>query len=270
MVPWQRPSDVPSHRLRAIILAALVSLSLSGCTSPMALLPEQLQGNRAGDLTRALLLDDPYPNLVVEIDTTNGYTPCPETLDALRENLDTYTLKQFIRILSPARTPAEDGEYSNHELIDIHRALADEGPVRTHGKGQTAHLHVIFLNGQPEGADGHGLGRTSQSWGVIFLFPDAYENAYSIQGGKRVDMRCALERTIMLHELGHAYGLVDDGVPALTERETSPGSGHSLHPDSVMTERIRMGTNGLLLAPLPQDFDAHDRDDLFAYVRNNN
>lgn len=235
----------------------------------MALLPEQLQVNQAGDLTRALLLDDPYPNLVVEIDSTDGYTPCRGTLSALETSLETFTQKKSIRMLSPARMPAQDGEYSNRELIQVHRDLADEGPERTHGKGKTAHLHIVFLNGQPEGADGHGLGRTSQSWGVIFLFPDAYVDAHRIEGGKRVDMRCDLERTIMLHELGHAYGLVDDGVPALTDRETSPGSGHSKHADSVMTERIRMGLGGLLLGPLPMDFDDEDKADLRAYLKAN-
>lgn len=252
--------------MRAVASAVVLCVALAGCTSPVALLPESLQGNRAGDLTPALLLASPYPNLVVEIDTTDGYTPCADTLDALHDSLDELTEKRSIRILAPARMPAQDGEYSNEELIEVHRALADQGPVSTHGRGDTAHLHVVFLNGQPEGADGHGLGRTSQSWGVIFLFPEAYVDAHRIQDGQTVEMRCAIERTILLHELGHAYGLVDDGVPALTERETSPGSGHSTRTDSVMTERIRMGAGGLLIDPLPEDFDRYDKADIRAYL----
>lgn len=246
----------------AILLGLLFALAgLSGCVQPLGL--------RGGDdLPASLLRDDAYPDLIVEVDHVKGHAPCPKALNAMEGALLALTDKRRV-VVTTNVIEARGGGYDNKELGAIHEAENDHGPTDAgrHGRGEAAHLHVIFLDGRAKATHGgHAAGRTLHDEGAIFVFPDTYAGAYSLTGGLRRDASCDVERTVLLHELGHAFGLVNRGVPMLHDREADGRAGHSTNPDSVMYPVLRLGRDGLLLGDLPRGFDEHDVDDLLAFT----
>ena len=234
---------------------------LAGCLDPAALF-----GDTGPSLPEALLRSDPYPDLVVEIDHAPGRVPCAGSLAALEAVLLFATGKRSVRVLAPTPMAAGDGDYDNAELARLHADAADSGPATGFGRGDAAYLHIVYLNGHAESRNGgHAAGRTLYQQGALFVFPDAFESAYEIRAGFRSDASCAAERAVLLHELGHAFGLVNRGIPMLHDREADDHAGHSTNPASVMYPTLRIAADGRVLTPLPTAFDANDLADLAAY-----
>lgn len=244
-------------------VAVLTLVPLSGCVDVAALLAEP-----GPSLPQALLRRDPYPDLVVEVDAAPGQDPCPSTLAALDGALRFVTAKDSILVTEPTRVLAGDGSYDNEELVRLHRRELDLAPggAGRFGADGRAVLHVMFLNGGARTPDGdHAAGRMIYDHGVVFVFKDSFRHAYDVRSGERVDAACAVERAVVLHELGHALGLVNRGVPMRSDREADDHAGHSTDPRSVMYPTLHLGSDGRLLAPLPTGFSPADMADLTAY-----
>lgn len=244
------------------VVALLAAVPLSGCVGVDALL------GQGPSLPEALLRTEPYSQLVVEVDAAPGQEPCPETLEALEGTLRFLTAKPHVAVVGPEQVRAGDGSYDNRELVRLHRRTLDHGVAGAgnYGSGDRAVLHVLFLNGGARTPDGdHAAGRMIYDHAAIFVFKDSFRHAYEVRGGQRTDAGCAVERVVVLHELGHALGLVNRGVPMLSDREAPGHAGHSKDPRSVMYPSLHLGSDGRLLAPLPAGFSTSDVADLTAY-----
>jgi hypothetical protein len=73
-----------------------------------------------------------------------------------------------------------------------------------------------------------------------------------------------MARHVLLHELGHALGLVGEGVPMLRDHMDHAHPGHSASPDSVMYYRVPMNTQQVVSGDLSDHFDSDDLADLAA------
>lgn len=246
-------------------LVALLVVGVSGCISPEDLTLDAFFGP---SLPEALVLDSHYDELVVEVDYAAGVRPCTTALSALVSTLEETTEKRTVTLVGPTPIKAQGGDYTNGRLADIHGATSDHGPGSkyAYGSGDTAHLHVIYLDGtvKSEG-DGHTAGRTAYHYGAIFIFKETFEGVYKVDTRGKRDATCDMERTVLLHELGHALGIVNRGVPMTEDREDADHPGHSENPRSVMFAKLRVSQNKLVLTDLPTGFDAHDLADLRAY-----
>ena len=242
------------------MLALMAStLALSGCLQPA----EGLWGEPGPTLPEALIRSDPYPRLVVEVDHALGHAPCPQAVDAMMAALYALTDKQKIELVEEGAFSRQGGDYTNDGLAALHEATSGAAPSADFGHGDAAYLHVVFLDGQPAGTrGGHTAGRTLHDAGALFVFRDAYDGAYTIDRHLRRDATCDVERAVLLHELGHAFGLVNRGIPMLHDREADDHAGHSTNPASVMYPRLSLAPDGLLLQDLPRGFDRHDIRDI--------
>ncbi len=120
---------------------------------------------------------------------------------------------------------AADGvdDYSPQDIVSIaaeHRQLFDTPTSRA--------FYVIFLDGyyavdgvRDEQVIGVSVGNT----GIIAMFKPVYDN----QTGASI-----VEQTTLVHEFGHAVGLVDKGIPLTSEHLDSANGPHCLNPDCVM------------------------------------
>jgi hypothetical protein len=117
--------------------------------------------------------------------------------------------------------------FTEHEIL----ALADAHRTKR-SNGSLATFYALWLPGYFD--DGHGpqkdvLGITVGSTGVIAMFKGALETANN--GGTQLAL---LEQFTLLHEFGHAVGLVDNGIhPSSPHRDTSHGA-HCTNPACVM------------------------------------
>lgn len=107
------------------------------------------------------------------------------------------------------------------DLADAHRQSHDEGARRT--------FYILYLNGRfqdQEGVQPNVLGVSIGHTGVIAMFKPVVAGTGS--SAKKV------EQTTLIHELGHAVGLVDNGVSEVSEHRDDPHGAHCTNTKCIM------------------------------------
>ncbi|HEX9815669.1 MAG TPA: hypothetical protein VGB18_01700, partial [Candidatus Thermoplasmatota archaeon] len=152
---------------------------------------------------------------------------------------------------------AFDGDAKTWSSRDLSK-LANDLSSSSSGGGRVV-LTVLYVDGNSEGDTSNGkvLGVFFQKGGIA-LFPDA------INGGGLFGFGASdIERAVLVHEFGHAVGLVNLGIPMQRDHEDDEHEKHSSNSQSVMYWAVE-NTLGLasLTGGIPNDFDADDRADL--------
>ena len=252
--------------MRWSVLLVLACLAGSGCISVVG---ESAPGVQPA-LHEALLWGDQYPSVVVEVGAVGGRAPDPSALVALGLALVELTgrAEADVRVLEPTPVPAQGGDYKPSDLARIHRATARVVDPELRAIGQTATLHVLFLDGSLRADERPRLtlGTTLASEGLIAVFPDEYAEATRLTASDQTtSARAEMDRHVLLHELGHAFGLVGPRIPMVRPHADVDHPGHSNNPVSIMHHRPPMTLEGFVYSDRPRDFDADDRADLAAF-----
>ena len=161
----------------------------------------------------------------------------------------------------------EDAEkrWSSQDLIALEqrtRTTAHEAPI--------AVLHVLYPAGEFENESVAGITISGPVLGPVVVFLDTIDNVESPVGPIALPQqaRDEVERATLLHEAGHAMGLVDNGLPMVRDHEDPEHEGHSSNPQSVMYWQVETlsGIREALLhdGAVPAYFDADDRTDMRA------
>lgn len=197
-----------------------------------------------GSLGWALLSSD-VPNAVLEIDEANGATMSQEAVAAIERALQEHGRKESVELVK-SDISVDDEVFSLEDLI----ALSDEHRDRSSGDDTVA-VHVLVLPGrfETEGVPGAAFGATA-----IALFPQ--EVRRMLPAGAEIE---AFEAAVAVHELGHAFGLVNrTGVGEFHEDPEHPG--HTADEDSVMYWAIESPSLGeIFRTGPPNDFNEDDR-----------
>lgn len=223
---------------------------LVGCISP---------GADLSDLSRIeRLLWGVAEQVVIEIDYVAEREPSALALDALDETLRKTTSKDIV-LVGPGSASLSRAESPSHEWTrDMLVSFARENKDRQ----SAAYLHVLYVDGHYGSALGVNFGDTS------FVFMDQITNLGSFPLKRNIAPGDA-ERSVLIHEVGHALGLVNNGVPMVKPHEHPEDDGHSNNRDSVMwpTADTYAGMLAMIGAdePLPYAFDADDLADLAAF-----
>jgi hypothetical protein len=254
--------------VRWLALLAFVCLIGSGCISVVG--QPASQAVDGPTLHEALLWSGTYPSVVVEVGAVSGREPDHGALVALGLALVELTGRApaDVRVLEPQPVPAQGGGYKPSDLARIHSATARVVDPDLHAVGSTATLHVLFLDGRMQASEEKRMtvGTTLSGEGLIAVFPDEYANAVRLTStGQAVPARAEMDRHVLLHELGHAFGLVGQRIPMVHPHGDGEHVGHSANPQSIMHHRPPMTLEGLVYGDRPRDFDADDRADLAAF-----
>jgi hypothetical protein len=105
-------------------------------------------------------------------------------------------------------TDIEPGNYSEAQILEIAKAHRDTLP-----DGDLTSFYVLFLNGNYVDASGNvdeerlavSIGKT----GVIAMFRPALDKP----AGNTIPPPAYVEQLAFIHEMGHAVGFVNNGVP---------------------------------------------------------
>lgn len=170
--------------------------------------------------------------LVLEVDNITGHEPREAALDMLMEQLDALVeggqlgKPEGVEILRdeteiPAPSDKDDHVYTFDELdalLTKHRS--------TKATATEAALSMLYVGGHYE--DERVLG-FAYGGSRIVMFRQTVES--SCQAGPPAirEVLCNLtEATVLIHEMGHLLGLVDNGIPMVTDHE-DPDPKHDHH-----------------------------------------
>jgi hypothetical protein len=214
---------------RALRLAAAALPWLVACSSPA----EEVT---AFDVVTAA----PYRSLLLEVDAQDGVAPTTAALDDVVAALESLVTAGAlgkpdgigVRVDETLPASAEpDRAWSVSELV----ALADEHRRLPPVSGQLV-LHVLAVDGhfvddtESERTLGIAIGNDQ-----IALFGASIAGACATVPPRLQGVVCDLSQaSVLLHEIGHAMGLVAGGLPMATPHQDAEHGAHDVDEDCIM------------------------------------
>lgn len=213
---------------RALALASLVLVS---CGDGDEDAPPPRGGTPgANQRFRNYLRPAPFPRLVVEIDSVPGAEPYAASQADIAAVLGTILHKPGGIVMQRDGAPiASRGAGHAWTFQELEALAADTFDLAV--PADTTKMHVMFVDGHS--ADDTSSGRIlGLAWAHthIVMFKDTIESTCGSHPSLRQRERlCAgAERSIWVHELGHVLGLVDNGLPMVSNHR-DPDTSHGRH-----------------------------------------
>lgn len=214
---WRRRVAVAVARLVAV--AVLLSLLASGCLAAEFLAPET---ETARSFSCAVLTADAYPFMVVRIGKETGVRssvagPATHLRTVLSEHSEKDVLDIELEIEADVVPP--EGGWSEAAFAARAQLFSFQEDRRT------VALEVLWIQAGLGGITGKVLAP-----GMVVVSQDAIR-AKASQAGAPLE---ATAIAVLLHQVGHALGQVNDGIPMVADHEGSPK--HDSDHASVMHE----------------------------------
>lgn len=192
---------------RKLLLVALLAL-VSGCSS------FDVNGLIANRRPRNFLRADSYTRLSVEVIAAEGLAPPLADLDFLEARIKQYCNKPDGVFVSryPTTIPRSSLPADPVWTEEALGALRDK--YATHrSSGDSLVMHILFVPGRDEDDDGQFR------VGALTFAPDVFAVYSERRGNSSLG-------GIMVHEMGHIFGLVNNGTPQQSDHENGPEGGH--------------------------------------------
>ncbi|WP_168210307.1 hypothetical protein [Persicimonas caeni] len=224
-----------SRTLRPIMLA-LAALAAASCGEPA---PEgtfdKVDPARVEDYIRS----DSHRRLVLEVDYVSGHAPSPESIAQLVDGLDGLVDKPggVEVVLDEALAAGGDDDVWTLSRIDA----VERDTFDLDVDAETIKMHVLFLDGHYERdtADTQILGLSWANRNVV-VFKERLDETCANDSGETLRRRGLVEKAcqqtelaIWTHEVGHALGLVANGLPMVDDHQ-DPAHPHHDHNDACV------------------------------------
>jgi hypothetical protein len=185
-----------------------------------------------------LITPVPYPGLRVEIDWVTGKMPDAEALDRVRDHLAELVAGGWlvkptgVDVVLDEEVPALGaGVHTFAELDAALRASAGAS-----ADGSIAVVHALYADGSYEGDEGSSrvLGFAYGGNSLVILADNLADGCADLTGLVS-EQTCELaEATVLAHELGHLWGLVDNGLPMVADHKDPAHGDHDADPECLM------------------------------------
>jgi hypothetical protein len=214
--------------------------------------PSYKDDGSVGAMTKVYLRSTPAKSLAIEIDWVTGRDPASSAIDhlttVLRRELDKpggITAQRGNRI-GAGRTA-----WSLDDLRALERANRS-----SHSGGSRATIWIAYVDGRF--ADNANALAVTYSASAAVIFRDRIDDAAT-----SIVIEQGIERSVLLHEVGHILALVNIGYQSRFNHEDPQHPHHSNNPDSVMYWAVEdISVRNILAGGPPDDFDSADRADL--------
>lgn len=184
------------------------------------------------------LLDDAkFTSMRVEVAYVTGYEPSPATLNNLKSFLQQRTHKpDGITITTRAVATSGKAPFSINEIADIEKEVRT-----TFNEGDEIAVFIYF-------ADGNNENDTSSKKVVGSAYRNTSMVIYaatvkSISGRVNGPDKETVESTVIHHEFGHLFGLVNLGAPLQTAHEDDVSKGHCDVDGCLMNANVQFGVD---------------------------
>lgn len=250
--------------MRAAAVALVVlAFALPGCLKGIGI------GGSDGPGPVDYVSNKKYGTWVIEMDYVEGQQPPTDALTYLEARLEEVVDKPGgVEIRRGEALAPHGGSWSQKDVLDTDGRTRD---LET--GGGTVVLHLMFLDGRyAPNADVLGVTYTSStgsgrvtSSGPIAIFSEAIRGAACPPPLGICLNEQAIWRAVLVHEFGHAMGLVDLGAPMQRDHEDDEHPGHSTNQNSVMYYAVEtVNVANVFRNGPPTTFDADDKADLCA------
>lgn len=196
-----------------------------------------------------------YTAWLIEVDSVQGMSASNGALDLLRSRLTEVANKpDGIEIRRSETLPARGGTWSVRDILNLDDSTQD---LKTGGK--TVVTHLLFLDGrfEEDNVIGVAIGHST-----IAIFSQTIQDSCTVLNGC-LSGTDAVFRSVLVHEFGHAMGLVHNGIPMVTDHEDKAHPGHSSNQESVMYWEVETTSIFTVFrGGPPTTFDAADKQDL--------
>jgi hypothetical protein len=224
------------------LTALTLSAAMPGCFESLAGRP----------VAYDFITDDRYTSLLIEIDYVTGKQPHGEAVSLLEQRAKERLSKPGGISSQISETGGGRSQWSTADLRayeDEHRNFKPQGSRMT--------LYVLYVDG--EFTDAQDVIGVHYGPSSIAIFKD------QIVGGSLFGFSARDgERAVLIHELGHAMGLVNTQIPMVRDHEDKDHRGHSSNRNSVMYHEIETRDIALLTGTPPNQFDENDIADIRA------
>lgn len=239
--------------------AAAALLTLPSCSGDSA---AEAEVEEASGRYRDYIRSDSYTKLVLEIDYMPGLAPAQISQDRLVAGLaDLLDKPDGIEIVLDKELPARGAD---HEWTFAELDATLDANLDYEVDEKTVKIHTIFVDGHSELDDATGkvLGLSWGGWKLVVFNESVQDSCIVLRPNgkpfsiKKQDTICKItEHSVWIHEIGHLLGLVDNGLPMVSDHR-DPDPGHGAHDDnelcvmywandrSGMLERIRDNVEG--------------------------
>ncbi len=224
----------------------LVLLPLLACTSGAPGGADDSSGSGDSDapsVPRAVELfgPSPYPGLTLRLHHRQGAQPDPGALDALRGALA--DLAASGHLVKPGGVTVELGSelpagtgaaYTFDELdADLEAARGDfvqDGSAVIHG----LYTDGSYDNGGEGTVLGFAYGRARLVMMKEVIDTSCHNATVGLPGGLGGDACVTYEAAVLLHELGHLFGLVDNGIAMVSDHKDAEHGAHDVDSGCLM------------------------------------
>lgn len=233
---------------RILVAFCVLAVALPGCLNDLG---TTLVGDRPDPYDYISSRD--YDRLVVEIDYVAGKAPPQSAINMLNTRLGECLDKPGgIVVRLGDEIPGGASPYTLDEML----GLRDQWKDAKHGDGQ-ASAWIVYLDGRYSESDSV-LG-VAFGGDTVAIFSDRVSAASNV-----LVSTSKIHEAVLVHEFGHLLGLVDNGIPMVSNHEDSQNQGHSNNRNSVMYWAVEtFDIVGLIQnGGIPNRFDSADKADL--------
>ncbi len=186
----------------------------------------KLTGTSATDL----LSDVIFTSIRVELVYVNGYAPSQATVDNLIQFLQDRTYKPGgINVFSRAVSSSGKAPFDINEIADI------ESTERTaFNAGDEIAVYIYFADGSKEG-DTNNL----KTVGSAFRNTSMVIYGETVKTVANGNDKSLVESTVIHHEFGHLFGLVNLGTPLQSDHEDDSNKAHCKVSGCLMNYQLQ-------------------------------
>ncbi|MCC5938362.1 MAG: hypothetical protein JJU34_13875 [Lunatimonas sp.] len=211
-----------------------------------------------GQLANQLLSADRFTRLEIEMVYMSGFRPTNQMVGEMVAFLEEHTNKPDGIIFREREIPAGGQQsYTVQELRDLEKEQRQRYNERNI---LTVFLLVVDGYFSQDDEESFALGAAYQSTSMVLFGRRIAENS----GILRRPGRAMLETTVVLHEIGHLMGLVNNGTDMVEDHEDEENESHCDNASCLMYWAVE--TNrvfGMMETSIPQ-LDQKCRDDIRA------